>query len=73
MSQREMPLLLAGDSSIIICIFPNLRNVYILEGGEGEGMQTFHISFLMRFLMAPSHPHPRRNHWHLAISLSVKN
>lgn len=30
MSQREIPLLLADDSSIIICIFPNLQNVNIL-------------------------------------------
>lgn len=31
MSQREIPLLLADDSSVIICIFPNLQNVNILE------------------------------------------
>lgn len=54
MSQREIPLLLADDSSIIICIFPNLQDVNIL-GGK---MQTFHISFLMRFLVIALHPHP---------------
>lgn len=31
MSQREIPLLLADDSSVIICIFLNLQNVNILE------------------------------------------
>lgn len=31
MSQREIPMLLADDSSVIICIFPNLQNVNILE------------------------------------------
>ena len=30
MSQRETPMLLAGGSSSIICIFPNLQNVNIL-------------------------------------------
>lgn len=55
MSQRETPLLLADDSSIIIWIFPNLQNVNILGGKK---MQTFHISFLMRFLVAPPHPRP---------------
>lgn len=29
MSQREIPLLLADDSGIIIYIFPNLQNVNI--------------------------------------------
>lgn len=53
MSQRETPSLLADDSSIIIYIFPNLQNVNIL--GEGK-MQTFHISFLMRFLVTGWHP-----------------
>lgn len=68
MSQREIPLLLADDSSVIICIFPNLQNVNILE----KKMQTFHISFLMRFLVVPSHPTLLYlNHWHLAISLSI--
>lgn len=52
MSQRKIPLLLADDSSIIIYIFPNLQNVNIL-GGK---MQTFHISFLMRFLVTGLHP-----------------
>lgn len=45
MSQREIPLLLADDCSVIICIFLNLQNVNILEK---KNMQTFHISFLMR-------------------------
>lgn len=31
MSQREIPLLLADDCSVIICIFLNLQNVNILE------------------------------------------
>lgn len=57
MNQREIPLLLADDSSVIICIFPNLQNVNIL----GKNMQTFHISFLMRFLVIPSHPQPPRS------------
>lgn len=60
MSQRETPLLLADDSSIIICVFPNLQNVNIL--GERKKMQTFHILFLMRFLVAPPHPTPSPNH-----------
>lgn len=55
MSQRETPLLWADDSSVIICIFPNLQNVNIL--GK-KNMQTFHISFLMRLLVTPRTPAP---------------
>jgi len=42
MSQRDIPLLLADDISGIICIFPNLQNVNILE----KKMQSF-ISVLL--------------------------
>lgn len=41
MSQRETPLLLADDSSIIIYIFPNLQNVNIL--GEGKNADISHF------------------------------
>ena len=64
MSQRETPSFLADGSSLVICIFPNLRNVNIL----GENMQTVHVSLLM----LPRAPTLLRlNHWHLAVSLSV--
>lgn len=54
MSQRETPSFLADGSSLIICVFPNLRNANIL----GKNMQTFHISFLMRPLVTASRPYP---------------
>lgn len=41
MSQRETPLLLADDSSIIICIFPNLQNVNILGGKKNADLSHF--------------------------------
>lgn len=41
MNQREIPLLLADDSSVIICIFPNLQNVNTLEKKKCRHF-TFH-------------------------------
>lgn len=52
MSQRETPSILADGSSLIICVFPNLRNADIL----GKNMQTFHISFLGGSLSLPRAP-----------------
>lgn len=68
MSQRETPLLLADDSSVIICIFPQPAKCQHIR----KKLQTFPISFLMRFLVVGSYPALLAlNHWHLAISLSI--
>lgn len=55
MSQRETPLLLADDSSVIIYIFPNLQNVNIL-GGKNADISHFIPDEVSCHWLAPPPP-----------------